>query len=183
MEYFLSLTNNVYIVEGFGALAFIFMTLALQMKRRTYILYIQALGMAFLGIHLLLLSALTGAAIMVVLVLRNIIFAQKDHWKWAGSIFVYYGMIIAITLSGALLWQGWVSLFAIIGSIVATYGLWETKPKKIRVALLLSVFVWFVYGVIVLSYSLLALQCFLATSLLIAIWRYDWNKSIDGTEA
>ena len=168
-----TLGENIYVVQGIGLLAFLIMSFSFQMNVRKHILYMQMLGMSILGTHLFLLAAFTGVAMMAAQMTRNLIFIQRDRWPIAGHKSVFYGTQTLILLAGLSVWENWASLFAIAGSMVATYGFWLNEPRRIRVTILISCIVWLPYAIIFKSYPMLLLQAFIMTSIFIAMWRYD----------
>lgn len=165
--------ENLYIIHGIGMAAFLVMALAFQSNVRSHILYLQVFGMAILGVHLYLLGAITGMALMGILAARNLIFLQKDRFPIAGHRFVYYAFLLLVLTVGLLTWEGWGSIFAIGGSLLATYGFWLSEPRRIRKIILLSALTWTPYAIIFKAYPVLLLEIFLAASILIAMWRYD----------
>ncbi len=172
-EPILTLLTNQYLIQILGLLGFLVMVGSFQCNNRNQILYLHVLALGLLGAHLALIAAYTGAAMMVTLMLRNLIFAQKDRWPWAASPLVYYGTLVTIVGAGILTWAGWPSIFAIAGSFVATYGFWSTDPSRVRLVVLISAFVWMPYGILFQSHPMLLLQIFIIGSILIARWRYD----------
>lgn len=170
---FETLASNGYVIYTIGFLAFIVMAASFQLNVRQHILYTQVLGMALLGAHLWLLGAFTGAALMVVMMCRNLIFAQKHRYPWAKSDVVFYTFLSAVTLAGLATWTGWASLSALAGAWLATYGFWINEPRRIRIVVLLSALAWGPYGVYTESYPMLLLQAFIICSIVIAMYRYD----------
>lgn len=174
---FALLTENLYVVYSIGLLAFVVMVISFQFNVRTRILYSQVLGMTLLGIHLWLLGALTGAAMMLVMIVRNLLFAQKERFAWASHQAVLLVFLSLLFAAGIWSWTGIESLSAIVGSWLATYGFWITEPKRIRLVILLSALGWAPYGIVSASYPMLLLQIFIVVSIIVAIWRYDWKPA------
>ncbi len=156
-----------------GLLAFGMMAASFQSNVRQHILYLQIVGMLLLGIHFMFLGAWTGLSMMIVLIARNLLYAQRDRFAWADSPLVFYFSLLAVVGAGLLTWQGWGSFFAIAGAFTATYGFWQKDPKRIRIFLLISCLVWAPYGIIFKSLPLILLQLFIISSILVAMWRYD----------
>lgn len=178
VEYLTSFMHHEYVVLGIGLAAFIVMATSFQMNVRQHILYLQVLGMVLLGVHLLLIGAATGAAMMVVMVVRNLVFAQKERFLWASHEYIFYTFLAVIVALGLFAWTGLESLSAMAGALLATYAFWISEPRRIRIVALLSAFGWAPYGIYTESYPMLMLQVFIVSSILIAMWRYDFKRTV-----
>ncbi|MDA8596904.1 YgjV family protein [Candidatus Pacebacteria bacterium] len=168
--------SDEYLVYGIGYLAFAVMALSFQLNVRQHILYLQVVAMILLGVHLYFIGAMTGAGMMIVMITRNLVFAQKERFAWAANEKIFYGFLLAIVVMGTYFWTGLESLSAMTGSILATVAFWLSEPRKIRIVALLSALGWAPYGLYTESFPLLLLQIFIVSSILIAMYRYDWGR-------
>ncbi len=172
----MKLITNFWFIQFIGIIALVFITLAWNAKTRKKILDLQGIGGGIFVIHFLLLNAYTGALINVVMVLRNLVFAQRDRKRWANSKWWLYVFIFLSVLVLIFFWQGWPSILPVIGLIVGTYGLFRENPKEMRFFILLTALVWIPYTIIVHSYSGLLNHVVSNLGLLVGMYRLDRKK-------
>lgn len=165
--------NNFWIIQGVGVLGLLFSIIAFQNKIRKNILRFQSVSGIFFIIHFFLLSALAGAAMSVIVVIRNFVFEKKETNSWARSPIWFILFVVAGGVSVLLLKQGLISILPAIGVFFGTLAMWQNKPKYIRIYMLLSGLSWVPYLIVVRSYPGLIAQLIGGISLLIGMYRLD----------
>ncbi len=161
------------LAEAFGFVGFILTFLAYQCNKRKTILLTQSGGLFFQSISLYLFGAFTGAAMMLILMVRNYSFSLKGKYRWADHWLHLVVAIVVMIGAGYATWIGYPSLFAFAGAAIGTYALWLERPRHIRLIMVFAILSWLPYALIIQSFSLLLVQVFVLSSVLIAIWRYD----------
>ena len=161
------------LAEALGFIGFILTFIAYQCNKRNAILLTQSSGLLFQSVSLYLFGAFTGAAMMFILMVRNYTFSLKGKYRWADHV---AHLLIAISImlgAGYFTWIGYPSLFALAGAVIGTYALWLERPRHIRLIMVFAILSWLPYALIIQSFSLLLIQVFVLSSVVIAIWRYD----------
>ena len=157
-------------IIGFGGIAC--MCLSYQFKKSRTLFMIQLIASLLFSIHFLLLGAYTGMILNGIEILREYLLLQDDK-PWANRKWVIWGMAAVMALAGILTWEGWYSIFSVIGSTAGTFFLWTRDPKKLRLG---SLFVvspgWMTYNICVLSIAGIVTEALSMGSILISFIRY-----------
>ena len=167
------------LTEGVGLLGIIACLLAFQMKKRNAIMFMQLLGVALFGLQLALLKAWTGAILDAISFVRTFIFSKRADKEWAQHPFWLVFFIIVQLATGILTWESFISIFAILGTLLATFALWMKKPKYIRLICLFVGPCWIVYNSVIGAYTGVLNEVIAMTSIVIGIIRYDIKKKKD----
>lgn len=170
--------NIFWIAQGIGILALLLVIYSYQGKNRTSILDRQMWSSVIFVAHFALLSAWTGVAMNIIIVIRNWIFAQKGKRVWAESV---WWVVMFIGLSVGVLfftWEGPVSLLPMLAVIVGIYARWQEKPSQIRFLGLVGVLLWLPYTVIVESYAGTLTQLVLMVGILYGIVMHDRKGTV-----
>lgn len=168
--------QNVWVVQGTGALALAFIVLAWNARLRKNIFILQSINLILFIIHYVLLSAYAGAAMCAVVLGRNLVFMQKGEKGWAShSAWFYFFTIFAISLL-IIFWNGWVTLLPVGAVIVSMYAMWNDEPARMRFYMLLSCLIWIPYTIIVQSYPGFLSQIVGIVGILLGMYRLDWSK-------
>lgn len=151
-----------FLIQTLGIIALIFNIIAFASRTRDRILFRQAIASAFFVVHFMLLGAITGAVMSVIVIIRNWVFEHKLTSAWAKHRYWLYVFMIVPVLALFISWQGMISLFPVVGTSVAVYGLWHNKPKSIRIWMLASTIIWTPYLFIMHSYPGIINQAIIA---------------------
>ncbi|MBR6739978.1 MAG: YgjV family protein [Clostridia bacterium] len=161
-------------------LGFIGLALAIvsfQSNRRRNILLFQLLAGTVFTLHFLLIGAYTGSLLNVIGVARSAVFSFKGK-KWADSR-VWIGVFCAaMAVIGIFTWDGPASLLPTVAMMLTTVAFFLSNPTYIRRLNLPSSPMWMVYNLINRSYGGILTECFVMTSLLIAMFRFDRKKKV-----
>jgi len=167
------LLQNFWVIQAIGAIALVFIFLSWNAKERKNIFFLQSINLVFFTIHYLLLAAYAGAAMCVVVLARNFVFSRKGEEKWASHPAWLYGFIALAIGFLLVLWDGWITLFPIVGIIFGTYAMWNVRPADIRFFMLISALVWIPYVIFVGSYPGLLNQIVATVGILAGMYRHD----------
>lgn len=169
----LELLTSMWAAQAAGVIAFFLIVLSFQSNVRKNIMALITTGLGFQTIHFLLLGAMSGALMVCLSMFRNCVFSQKSRFAWARHPACLYSMLVMFVIASFLLWEGWLSIFPLLGTIGGTVTFWMDEPRRIRLITLFSAAIWIPYMIAVPSYPGLALQIFIITSVVVAMYRYD----------
>jgi hypothetical protein len=165
----------IYIAQGVGLLAMTFAIISFQKNSNKGILRFQLIAAITFSIHFFLLGAYTGSIMNILGSTRNIIFFNRDK-SWARKSFWPYLFICLYILCGIITWSYWYSILPIAGMILNTLGLWNTNPKITRRIVLPSSPLWLLYNIFTMSIAGILTEIFVLTSLIVAVFRFDFVK-------
>ena len=163
-----------YIAQGIGFVGMALVFVAFQQNDKRRLLWIQAGSAVVFAAHFLLLGALTGMAMNLLEVPRNILFS-KERGRRAQVILavVFVSLFAAI---GIITWDSPMSIFPILAMGLSTVVFSLRKPRTIRFCTVpVSVF-WIVYNIASLSIAGVITESICLLSIIIAIFRYDIKK-------
>lgn len=170
--------HNFWFIQSIGVVALIFSILAWNARTRKNILYLQGVNVGLFIFQYILLGAYTGAVVQCITLSRNLVFAKKGEKKWADNpLWPFIFMALAI-ITLVIFWQGWVSIFPVIGVIIGTYGMSKDQPKTMRRYILSTALVWIPYDLLVHSYSGFVNDIISYVALIIGMYRHDREKTI-----
>ncbi len=166
-------------IIGFGGAALNFMSF--QQNKRSRIIGVQIFAAVFFIVHYILLGvagdgeAFTGAALNFIGLLRSSVFINNDK-KWAKSP-IWLGIFVVISaVAAGLTWVAWYSILPSIAMILTTVSYWLKNETKIRLVTFPSSPCWLIFNIITGSVAGVITECFVMSSLIIAIVRYDIMK-------
>ena len=120
-------------------------------------------------LHFILLGQWTGAVINAICILRGGLYLQKERWRWVASLWTPIGFLIVSAIGTLISANGWISLLPLIGSGLAVFGMWCTKPRVMRYFNMPAVTLWLIYGIAIRSWAvIISNSIFLVTQL--AAW-------------
>ena len=162
------------VIQLLGYIALILVIFAFQSKSRKGILTLFFIAHLFFMSHFFLIGATTAALINVVALVRDILFIKREKLPKSDT-YLWPFIFTTIFLITALPQWHWFNLLPAIGMIIETFGFWITDEKLLRRINLLPRPLWFGYALVVGSIPSGLTELFVTTSLLIAIYRYDFK--------
>jgi len=155
----------------FGLIAVFLGFLSFQMKEQKKLLIVQtATSLAFV-IHYMLIGAYSGMLVNVLGIFRNLAYYHKDKPLFSGrKCPIFFAVLIG--LSGLLSWQGYYSLFVILGVGINTLCLAFTDTQKTRASILVSSPLVLIYDLFVGSIGGAVYESVVIVSSIIGIVRY-----------
>ena len=157
-----------YIGQGFGILAVILGFISYQMKSSKMVLVFQISVCAVFSIHYLLIGAMSGFALNVLCLVRNVTYYFRGKWIIKDPfVTVFFTVIMGVV--GIFSWQGYPSIFVIIGMMVNTVGMSFGDPQNMRKSILISSPLVILYDVLVGSYGGIVYETVVIVSSIVGI--------------
>ncbi len=168
--------HNFWFIQIIGAVALVFVVLAWNAKNRKNIFFLQSVNLVLFVVHYILLAAYAGAAMCLVVLVRNLVFFQKGEKKWAShSVWLYLFSLISVSVL-AVTWNGYITMLPVIAVIVSMFAMWKDRPADMRFFMLISCLIWVPYTLVVHSYSGLLSQVIGIFGILMGMYRHDKKK-------
>ncbi len=157
-------------IVGFVAIAVAF--ISFQAKRRASILIIQSVANVIWAIHFFMIGSFAGAVVNAYCVVRNLIYAQKDRWRWVGSWITPAAVAIGAVTISVISANSWIDYLLLPSTIVSSLAFYLNDEKKIRAFSIFVAASWLVYNIIEFSISGMCAELFNLTSITVAIIRF-----------
>ena len=170
---------KVIIAQLAGTIALLIAVIIFHKNNRKTMLYLQIAACVMFSMQYLLLGAWTGAAMNIIVIIRNYVFANKDSKKWANSNLWLYLFLFIIIIATVYTWQGWVSVLPLIGMITGTIAFWLTNTTCIRLFSLISPPFWCTYNFISRAYPAMICDTIIFVSIIIGMIRFDGRDRIE----
>ena len=177
MESFIYIFGQILgiIAIGLGFLSY-------QMRSQKNVLLLQVITAAVFIVHYLMIGAVSGMALNVVNLLKNIVYffrSKKDsHDKIIPAIFV-----ILFAVVGIFTWEAWYSVFVYVGLIIHAIGFALSDAQKSRGSILISSPLVMLYNVFAQSYGGIVYEAVATVSAAIGLIRYRKQKSAAAQES
>ncbi len=139
---------NIVMIIGqiVGAMAIVFGFLSFQMNSAKKILTMQLVVTVLFSIHYLLIGALSGFALNLVGIVRNIVYYNLNSKNKSSKVIpIFFAAVMAI--AGFISWQGFFSLFMIAGLVINSVCMSFSNSKNIKRSILVSSPMVIVYNV------------------------------------
>lgn len=161
--------------QVFGIIAVALGFLSFQMKEQKPLLIVQtATSLAFV-IHYGLIGAYSGMLINFLAMFRNLAYYHKDKPLFSGwKCPIFFAILIS--LAGLLSWQGYYSIFVILGVGINTLCLAFTDTQKTRASILVSSPLVLIYDAFVMSIGGMIYESVVIISSIIGILRFRRKK-------
>lgn len=156
-------------VQSLAIFAVILFILSFHTKSRRSILFTQIISLAIWAIHFFLLSAWTGAILMVINGIITIMFLFKEKsYKLSSPIFLYLSLLILVIFT-ALTWERFYSLFPLLGVSLITIAKWQDNPNRIRTISFFASSFWIFYDLFVGAWGSVIAEILIMGSILISL--------------
>lgn len=144
--------SQIFTVITYGLLAATYYA-----KDRKKILILSFASLIANGIAYLLLNAWSGLAMCIVALIRNIIFlldekknGKRDKINKTDVIILIILYIISI-ISAIFTYEGFLSLFSVIATMLYTLSVWQKNPKVYKLLGIPIGILWIAYNIYVMS--------------------------------
>lgn len=164
-----------------GLLAVATFLLSYQQKKRSNIIFLNAVSRCLYILQYFLLGAFAGAVLDILGAVSSVIAGKKDTAfvkKHTKAILI--GINACIVIAGgviAIANQSWIDLFSIAGVLLHTSAFWLNDEKIIRRVSLLGSPFWFVYNFVSRAYGSAIGDILTICSILIAMVRHKNAKT------
>lgn len=155
----------------FGLVAVLFGFVSFQMKAQKPLLIVQTATSTAFVLHYLLIGAYSGMIVNVLGIFRNLAYYHRDKPIFSGKKCpIFFAVLIG--LAGLLTWQGYESIFVILGVGINTLCLAFTDTQKTRASILVSSPLVLVYDVLVGAIGGAVYESVVIVSSIIGILRF-----------
>ena len=159
-----------------GALA-VFSTMRDRRRFRNavFLMFFVLFSLVFV-IHYLLIGAVSGMALNMVAMVRNIVYSRRDLKIFSGKGWpAIFAVIMGIM--GLLSWQGWYSVFVVLGLVINSLCMAFKDPQKIRKSILVTSPLVLIYDAFALSVGGMIYESVAIVSALVGILRFRKEKT------
>lgn len=139
------------------------------------LLVILCVSAAVSGISFAVLGAWTGVAMNGVVLVRNIVYYNKDNLGKAGKYFPILFATAALVF-GICTWDAWFCAFSVAGLIIDCLALASTSAQLIRMSILVTAPMFFVYDLLTMNYVECIKEVVSLVSVVIGITRFRKPK-------
>ena len=145
------------------------------MKSSTQIFVTNAIATAVSCIAYAMLGGTTALGLNILCVVRNVCYLYKDRNKLAARILPPVLALIMAVMS-AFLWEGYHSLFFVVGLALNTLAMGYFSPNNLRKSLLLTCSLILIYNLFVPSLGGVINEIVAITSAIVGLIRYRKGK-------
>ena len=149
----------VYIISQIvTVIYFTILSLSYLLKDRTKILVANFLAHIGQTAAMAMLNGYTGAAMSVIMMLRDLTLLIQEHEKSKGKkinkkldliiLIVTVILIVALTI---FTYNGPLSLLSVAATLVTTYALWQKNVKRYKLLGLVAGILWLAYNIFIMS--------------------------------
>lgn len=142
-----------YIIgQIFGIVAIILGFVSYQLKTQKQVLFCQAVVGGVFLLHYALIGAVSGMAMNIISLIRNIIYAVRGgraETKFSKAIPFIFTVLMGIM--GILSWSEWYSIFVFLGLVINSYCMSFKDPQNIRKSILVTSPLVLIYDIFALS--------------------------------
>lgn len=165
------------LVQILGIVAFAFLAISIQSKKKSSLLFFQILASIIFIIQFLLLGAYAGVVIMMVSVFRSVIFYKykKENKKIKKNILFIFTIIIL--LSVVVTYNEITDIMPAIALLISTYLLSQNNLKWVRIGEINVCIMWIIYNAAVGAYINIFTQIIILMAAVFGILKHDINKS------
>lgn len=159
-----------YIAQIFGFISFIILLFSFWQNNRQKLLLYQMINGILFAVQYALLGGVTGALVNLAGFFRALLFQKFTNFL---ILFIFVIVYIAICF---FTYDGYVSLFPVIASLIYTFGLTKKSNNKIRITAIICSFFWLLYNFLVMAYVSFFSEFVLLASNIIALYKLDIKK-------
>lgn len=154
-----------------GLVAVVLGFISFQMRTQKQLLVLQTATTIAFCIHYYLIGATSGLMLNLLGIVRNLAYYHKDKPLFSGKKCpIFFAIVMGIV--GLLSWQGYYSVFVVLGLVINTVCLSFTNPQNTRKSILVSSPLVLIYDVFVLSIGGVVYESVVIVSSIIGIIRY-----------
>ena len=170
------MTKIEIISQGFGIIGVICFVLSFQIKSSRKLFLAQVLANTMFAIQFVMLGAYAGCVNLIICIVRNLLFMNREKWKFMDSpvsLIIFLGLF---TINTAINWKAWYDLFSFAAAASATVAFWSGNSRKIRTYnLFMASPCWIVYDICVRSWAGVLNEVIAMASVIISIVRFGWK--------
>lgn len=146
------MTTEFILAQICGFVVLLLMVASVWFNDNKKIVLISVFANIFATAQYFLLSALTGAIISIINVVRCLVFYMFKKKGLKPSVIVLVLFEVVAVVSGAITWQNWWSIIPILMACIYTFGLWQDNTFVIKLSTGIVGAGWVVYNIVVRAY-------------------------------
>ena len=126
-----------YVAQGLGIVTILLGFINYQVKTREQVLFVHLTTAACFAVHYFLLGALSGMALNILAVVRDIVFYYLGK---KGPVNRFWSILFTLITCGAgiAFWDSWYSLLIIAGLMINAFAMSLQNPKHVRISILFT---------------------------------------------
>ena len=170
------------ILNAFGVMAILCKVLEYQIKTRAKMLVVATIANTSWVLYFVLNGNFTAGLTCALIVIRMLIYMQRDTKAWARSNWWIVAFTVLQTVVAVTTFKYWQDAFSIIAGYIGIFAYIMPSQKSYRLLSLVYIVLWLSNSICYFALSgvayLLALisDSFSTGSVLVGIWRYDISK-------
>ena len=169
-----------FIAQIFGFVGAVVLWTSFQCKETKRLFLWQFIASLIFSLHFFLLGAYTGMILNLIAVLRSLLLFN-GHKKWASHPITMVVVMLMFAVSGALTWDGWLSLLPTASMVIGTFFMWSRNGKTLRLALLFFISpCWLIYNFAMGSIAGVLTEVVNIISVVVSLFRFGL-KELDRT--
>lgn len=166
-----AVSTGVIIGQIMGFVAVVLGFVSFQMRTQKQLLVVQTATTIAFCVHYFLIGATSGMLLNLLGIARNLAYYHKDKPFFSGNKCpIFFSVMMGV--AGLLSWQGYYSIFVVLGLVINTLCLSFSDPQKIRKSILVTSPMVLVYDAFVLSIGGIIYESVAIISSTIGIVRY-----------
>ncbi len=175
--------RNAMIAQVIGLVGVILFMLSFQIKSNKKLFLVQVMANLMFATQFILLGAYAGCVNLIICIARNLLFMNRDKWKFIEHPATLAVFIVLFAINTAFNWKAWYDLLSFAAAASATVAFWTGNPRKIRTYnLFIASPCWIVYDICVGSWAGVLNEVIGITSISISIFRFGWKALGDNGE-
>lgn len=163
-------------IQSLAIIAVIFFIISFQAKSRKNILILQIISITIWTIHFYLLSALTGAVLLVINGIITVLFLFKGKSRKLESPLILYLSLLIFLIATIITWQNFYSLFPLLAVSSIIIAKWQNKTNMIRMLSFPASILWIIYDSFVGAYGSIIAELLIIISILVSLSLNKKNK-------
>lgn len=156
----------------FGYLAAFMMFLSYQTKTSKQLIVVQSISVVFIITHYLMIDAMSGFVLNIVCLIRNFVYYFDNKVKFFRHPVCAYILAVAMGVTGAISWQGPVSLLIILALMINTVFMSFNNNQLLRASVILTSSMILLYNLFMHSYGGMINESIGIISSVIGLYRY-----------
>lgn len=166
---------GILIVQTIGFAAMFLGVMSFQIKKRNGIIGCQMVSSTLWAIQLFLLGGYTGSLQNALSVGRGAVFAQKNKYKWASSIFVLITFLFIFTAAGIFTFkvEGAWSILPTVAMLIQSVALFFNNENMLRRLSLLVSPLWLIYDIHAGTIAGILCESFVICSIIVSLIRFN----------
>ncbi|MGN0989518.1 MAG: YgjV family protein [Eubacteriales bacterium] len=169
------MTPYEIVAQGIGIVALTMVICSFQQNDRKKLMVFQIFATTLYSVHFVMLGAMSGAAMNMLCAVRAVVFYDRSK-KWVQSPVCPIIFSVLSVVLGVVTWAGPMTLLPTVATVLTSLSFWAKTPKSIRLFTLPASPMWLVYNILNRSYSGVLTECFVMTSIIVAMIRFDFPK-------